>query len=201
MAAVARTWAALERGVESVWKRIPDLVFWLFMLGSAGYLGRMGGTGLWDRLVLGAPDATGTHFFRIDSPAWTAPGLTYEGIPGALLALGEAGAVLVGLVMLFASRLRARVLASMIVVAWASLWAANATALAAKTGDLAMWLMAAAYGVPLVATIIVSMRRMGSSHGGRRGRRPLPRIRIPRRRTPAGAAPSERTLKTGPALV
>ncbi len=137
MSMPARTVQRIDRGVDRLWKRLPELVFWVFLIGTVAYLGRLGGVDLWDRAFHGAEGVSSTRIFLVNNPAaaetWTAPGLTYEGIPGAILALVEAGAVALGALLLFARRLRMRILGSMIVVAWTALWVANNSAAAAMS--------------------------------------------------------------------
>ena len=82
---------------------------------------------------------------------------------------------------MFARRTRMRLLGLAIVLAWAGLWATNATIFAAKWGDPRGWLLAVGYALPLVATAIVVARRLRIAPP--RGRWTMPRRR--RRRTPA----------------
>jgi hypothetical protein len=184
----------IDHGVDVAWKRAPDLVFWLFMLGTSFWLAWMGGSDLKLRLLDGVGGATHTTIFRVvNGPeSWTAPGLTYDGLLGSTIALFEAAAVVFGLLLLRSRRLGRRIGGVMIVVAWAALWAGNAAAFAAKSGGGLTWGMAAAYTLPLVAAIIVGMRFMASPRRGRRRTWPrLPRLR----RSPAPIPPPPARLR------
>lgn len=182
MSLPTRTFQRIDRLVEGLWKRLPEVVFWVFLVGSVAYLGQIGAGEIMNRGVGGAPGTTNAYTFVINSGAesWAAPGLTYEGITGVILALAQASAVALGAFLLFARRLRRRIIGSMLVVGWAALWAANAAAFAGKSGGSAGdWMMALAYALPLVASMIVAMRRMGAGGRGRGGvmRRTPPRLR------------------------
>ena len=196
MAARTRLFSAVDRGVETTWKRAPDLVFWLFMAGTALWLGWMGASDLNAHLVQGVGGISHTSIFRVANggEAWTAPGLTYDGTLGSVIALFEAGAVIFGLLMLHSRKLGRRVGGVMIVVAWAALWAGNAAAFAAKSGGGLNWILAAGYTLPLAATAIVGMRKMGG-----RGRAPRRRLRLPvRSRSPRVTVSIDRPEPSAP---
>jgi len=138
----------------------PTTIFWLFMAGSAAYLGWLGLSDLNLRLADGVGGVTNTAIFRINDGAesWTAPLLTYTGLTGSMLAVAEAAIVLAALALSLSSRRTLRLPAKLTTLGWASLWTASATMFAQKSGDPLAWALAAAYAIPLAATAIVITR-------------------------------------------
>lgn len=178
MSARARMGNSANNAVNALWARVPEMVFWIFTLGTTAYLAWIGAGEIWSRLAGDGAATTATNMFAISNGTeivWNGAGLSWEGIPGALIALAQAAAVTLGMLFLLARRLRPRILGAMITVGWAALWAANATAFAAKSGSALTWLLAAAYTLPLIAAVVVSMRRMGSVTRRRRVPRRAPR--------------------------
>lgn len=178
MSARAQLGNAANNAVNTLWGRVPEMVFWIFTLGTTAYLAWIGSSEIWARLSQSQAATTATNIFAISNGSevvWNGAGLSWEGIPGALIALAQAAAVTLGMLFLLARRLRPRILGAMITVGWAALWAANATAFAAKSGTALTWLLAIAYSLPLIAAVVVSMRRMGSVTRRRRTPRRTPR--------------------------
>lgn len=185
MAARTRMLAAVDRGVDSLWGRIPDLVFWIFTFGSVVYLATLGGTGLWARAT-GQPVPDAAYVFRVGdgAGAWTAPLLSYDGLGGSALALIESLAVGLALVLMFSRRTRMRLLGLATVLAWAGLWTGDALMFAAKWGDPLGWILAAGYVLPLMATTIVVVRRLRQAPPRGRWMRPRRRRRVRPERVP-----------------
>ncbi|RNC80930.1 MAG: hypothetical protein ED559_03780 [Phycisphaera sp.] len=141
-----------NRGVIQM---VVSAVVWLFALGTASKL-----------IIFAEQVYKGgmAEFFsaRMGDLTFPAFGLHYQGQLGAVIAGGQALAVLAGLGMTFSPAAGMRRLGSMILVAWAGLWVAGAASLVMEVQSSEMIVITAASTVVFICTLIRGFRLWNS---------------------------------------
>lgn len=130
---------------------VVSAVVWVFALGTAS------------KLIIfaeqvykgGMAEFFSARFGGLSFPAF---GLHYQGQLGAVIAGGQALAVLAGLGMTFSPATGMRRLGSMILVIWAGLWVAGAASLVMEVQSSEMIVITAASGVVFLCTLARGVR-------------------------------------------
>ena len=143
---------------RSILGLMVSMVVWIFAIGTAS------------KCIIFAEQVWKggmAEFFsaRLGGLSFPAFGLHYEGQLGAVIAGGQALAVLAGLGMTLSPAAGMRRLGSMILVAWAGLWVAGAASLVMEVQSDEMIIITAVSGMIFLCTLIRGCRLWSSKRG------------------------------------